>query len=198
MAAWTEVWKVAAIGIGPKGEGIVNTFHYGCVAAPGAITGNTFAAAFLIAWEGVCPGFFTTDYTAYGYDALCLAGPNVHKSAFLPASAGILGTLGGPSAPLDLCAIVRRSGLLGGKKSRGRMFMSPLPASWFNVDAKVTPVGFWGANVEAFATASLTVAAILFDPTLYKFGDVVSNQISVSSVAPQSGVQKSRRLRLPN
>lgn len=196
--AVTGVWKIAVIGLGPGGEAIVNTFYYGPDGADVAVDGNLVASTA----DGTLPaqiqGLVTGDWAYLKTTVLCVHGTNVGKSGENADSAPMVGGLAGASAALSICALGKRKADGIGRHARGRLFLSPIPASTVNVDGKFTPPAGFVAAWAAAAVVTITPAADTFIPGLWDIPHTQFLPILTSSVAPNIGIQKRRRLRLPN
>ena len=196
--AIVQVWKVAIVGLGPKGEAIVNVFHFGPSTTDLTCTAESVALAADTVLPPLMQGLTTTDWSYYQTQVLCVAGTNIGKSSNNSISAPLFGTLAAPSAPLDICAIMKVKALGIGKHSRGRKFFSPIPQTFVDVDGQFNDLGPYGPAVSAIGSQTLTVGGVTMVPCLW---DVTHNQaLAVNSVglARMTGTQRRRRLRLPN
>lgn len=193
-----EIWKVALVGIGPKGEAIVNTFHYfqsDVTVATSATEFATQAESLLATNMVLC---VTGDWTEFTCQASCITGHNAGKSGEFRNPIPLVGTLAMPSAPLTVGAIGRRSTQLGTRHSRGRIFISPQSSSSIDVNGGYTDPGGVAAAILNMCTGPITVGATLYEPCLYDKVHNQGTQIATASLAPQIGAIRRRKLRLPN
>ena len=197
MAVILHCWKCALVGVGPKGEAIVNTFHYGLDTLEGPVDPYVFATAFQTMVSMQFPPLVTSDWLDYSYSATSVKGTNLGLSATL-GSLITNGLLAPPSSAVVDCAIMRRQATYPGRKGRGRMFISPLPEASFDVDGKFTPPIGWEAAAEALAMAPLTVGVNTYVACLFNKTTVTAEQITHAQSSPLMGVMRRRRLRLPN
>lgn len=196
--AITGVWAVAVIGLGPSGEAIINTFHYGPDGADVDVDPDLVASAFDGVLQADLRQLVTTDWHYLKTTVLCVHGVNVGKSGENADSAPNAGVLVGPSAPASVCAIGKRRCGVATRHNRGRSFFSPIPASTVNVDGKFTPPAGWVAQWAGLATEVVTPAATPFIPCLWDNVHKQAIATVANSVAPQIGLQRRRRLRQPN
>jgi len=196
--ALTNVWKVSAVGQGPAGEAIVNTFHYGFDGVEPDQDAYDFADQWAANNWVFLLAVVTADYTCYQVEAIAVLGHNLGKSGNSTNGAGNVGTLAGASAPLQCAAVAQRRGNAATRHNRGRTFISPFPASYMDVDGDLTPGGTFAPDVVTLVKQNLTVGATLYQPCLW---DVIHNQailITNGQLGAQVAVQRRRRLRLPN
>jgi hypothetical protein len=94
--------------------------------------------------------------------------------------------------------IAKCTGNYFGKENRGRKFLSPVSRASVDADGRmVNPRGF-DAQCQAIVVASLNVGGNVLDPVLWSQPPHAANKIIVGSCANLSGIQKRRRVRLPN
>lgn len=197
--AYATIWKMTLIGLGPKGEAIVNTFHVGIT---GAEDPATTALELLLPWQGIIeaqfPQLVTPDWHEYECQALCIKGVNKGKSASVAATVPTFGTLAGPSAPLTVAAIGTRLSDGIGRHSRGRCFICPINAADVDVDGRFTLPGGWLLAWSGCATVGPAVGPVTYDCVLYNATADDASLVIQASAADLVGVQRRRRLRLPN
>lgn len=197
--AYTAIWKVAALGVGPQGEAIVNTFHLATEGTePITRSAVDIATGFQPIFETNFPFCVTADWAGLTISALAVKGPNLGKSGSIDMTAGLVGTLPGPSAPLTVAVIgIRRSGAVG-RHSRGRSFLSPTTAGDVTVDGKYTDPGGVLAQWGAVGGSGPLVGGIQYDAVLYNTVANDCSKVIVTALGRTIGVQRRRRLRLPN
>lgn len=192
------VWKCALIGLGPQGEAIVNTFFFGPDGADAAVTAVAVAnSADTVLAANFAP-LVTSDWHYFKTQVLCVHGTNIGKAAESSASAPLVGGLGAGSGPLDICCIVKRKADGIGKHSRGRLYISPILATMVDVDGRMILPGGYDANVQTLIGATITPGASTFVQCLWDKAHTQALAILTATEALISGIQKRRRLRLPN
>lgn len=197
--AYASIWRVAGIGLGSQGEAIVNTFHYGITGVePTTLMAVDVAQTFQAIWETQIPLLFTSDYTEYGVTAACIKGPNNGKSVFIPYSAPTAGSLPLPSAPYQVAAIGRRYSTALGRHNRGRCFLSPLPATAFDVNGQFTPPAGWVLAWQLIAQVTPAFGGVGYDSILYDTVNKTGALVTTSSYSALAGTMRRRRVRLPN
>lgn len=196
--AVTGVWKIAIVALGPNGEGIVNTFYYGPDGTDASISGDAVASAF----DGVLPNLITnlvtSDWHYYKTTALCVHGANVGKSGDNNDSAPLVGGLGASDIPIDVCIIGKTKANGVGKHAHGRKYFSPISNTNVDVDGRYVDANAIKASWHTLAQQDVTPAADPFFPVLWDPVHTQAIRIVSDSIAPILGVQKRRRLRLPN
>lgn len=195
--ALDSCWKVAVIATGPGGEGIVNTFYYAYDNPDSSVNAQTVADKFDDTLPSAISACVTADWTYRKTTVHCITGTNAGKTAESTVSAGLVGTLAGPPCPIDVCAIAKKLTGGVGKKSRGRFFLSPIPAANVDVDGRWTPPVGFEANLTVFLN-TVSVVGQTFKPVVTGKNGLFPNQITAVHSAEVSGVQKRRRLRQPN
>lgn len=195
-------WELVMLGQGPQGEAIVNTSHYvsDVDEALNPDLGVILAEQFKIVFGQILVQCVTEDYTGFQISARCLFGPNLDQEHTIPAGE-LVGDLAGPSAPLQTCAIIRRKSSAIGKHGRGRVFVSPIPRTWVDVNGRLDDGGVVLPLLGDAVKADLVTLEGTYHPCLHNknAGGIVGLTIITHTQLSQiAGVMRSRRLRFPN
>lgn len=196
--ALINVWKLAIIGQGPSGEAIVNTFHFGTADAEVVTDPSTFCGTATSAVWALLAPLVTADYTFFKAQSLSVHGANIGRSGEDTTHAAENGSMAGASAPMAVAAICKRKADGVGRHARGRIFLSPIAASAMDVDSDFLSPGTYDLQCFGLATVSFVYGGFTYKSCLW---DAVHNQaleVIWGGAAPQVGIQKRRRLRLPN
>lgn len=139
----------------------------------------------------------TAEWTYRKTTAHCITGTNAGKTAESNANAPLNGTLGGPPCPIDICAIAKKLTGGVGKKSRGRIFLSPISATMVDTDGRLTIPGGYAANLTALMN-TVSANGHIFKLVVAGKTGLFPNLVTAVQAASISGIQKRRRLREPN
>jgi hypothetical protein len=136
MPIVNEFWEVWSMAHGPKGEMINNSFTY-VADNEGALAISAQSVA--ESWEDVVWGALhnclTSAWTYVRTEATCILGHNIGSWGESYANAGEPGT-NGTLGNLCNAVILKKLSPFAGRKNRGRLFLSPVPASYFNTDGQ--------------------------------------------------------------
>jgi hypothetical protein len=190
-----SVVKISMVGHGPDGEAIVNTFHYDN--APGGTTTNlaellTQFIAAVVATHRAC---VTSDFTYDKCVALVVAGDGIGSFSVDTTVAGNHGSLTPPSAPLQNCVMVRKITGLAKRWARGRIFVSPVLRTAFDVNGAVSGAPTGIADLITAMLLTLNDGTSNFVPVIWTAALHGSNQITSCNYGPVAGVRRSRRVR---
>jgi hypothetical protein len=196
--AYVEIWKVSCCALGPAGEAIVNTFHYGFDGADPA----SAAVDMAIAADAILPfliqPFVTAGWNYQKCQVLCVAGGSHGRSAESSAHAPLAGVRAGASAPIDVCAICKVTGGSVGRENRGRSFFSPIKQSDVDVDGRYLVGSALAINAQHMADTVINTGLASYDRVLFAGPPHAAVRLLYGVMADMTGIQKRRRLRLPN
>lgn len=197
VGPFLKVWQCALVGVGPKGEAIVNTFHYGAVVDTVTVDPADVVTEFGVVIPPLFVSLVTDDWTGFMIHALCVKGIDLGQSASAPCVVGV-GTLGAGSGPLPVTIIGRRQSEFVGRKSRGRLFISPVLATMVDVDGGVTYPAGYTTTLHSVMLSPLALGPVTLDPVLWCHATHSGYKIVSASESAQCGQVRRRRLRLPN
>lgn len=195
---YQEVWKAAVLAVGLDGEAIVNTFHFAYDGTDPVTSGLTVADQVDNVIVPLIAALVTVDWVYVKSQVICVKGTQLGVTGESELTAGASGTVAGVSAPMSLALICKRSGSVAGRHNRGRVFLSPIPAAMMDTGSKITPGPATAANCLALAIGSLNILGNVYDQILWSPGAPNGVLLTQGSPAKIAGVQKRRRLRLPN
>jgi len=191
------VAEIVIIGLGPSNEAIVNTFHY----ATDTELNNDQADGVLTAFEALIETDFlaclSPDWKGYLTRIKNITG--LTPTAVEHDISDWQGSRTGTSLPMQVCAVVQRHTGAGGRKSRGRVFLSPVIEGDFDVNGLF--VGDNTAfNVFAEDMTSLIegVESPTATPVLFHKADNTSDTVVGGKLSVIAGTRRSRRVRSPN
>jgi hypothetical protein len=202
MASLGATFSIAVVGLGNANEFVVNTFHYDLALENTELDPDVFRADFIELGNILGAALNTclcNTYTETQQNYRWVSGPGPQFSDDL-GGLNLPGLSAAAPAVITNCLIIRRRTGLVGRSGRGRIFISPVPATWIDQDGKIEPAGF-NANTAALATrirTAHTVAASgnIYVPVLYNSATRLSTPIVSAAVAPYMGTMRSRRLQV--
>lgn len=196
--AYLEIWKISVNATGPGGEAIVNTFFYSDPGGASGLDPNDVA----VAADGQVPAgiepMVTSEWHYVKTQVLCVSGTSFGKSGESTFTAPLSGSLAPPSCPMDVTLIAKCHGAVVGRKNRGRRFFSPIRVLDTNVDGRYLSASLHAADITALFTTTLNVGAAVMDMVLFNKPLLAGIKIVAGNAAAMTGIQKRRRLRLPN
>lgn len=147
----------------------VNTFHY--KDNSGGSTNfdpYTVASDWQSAFTAILAAAAGANATFESVGCEILAGPGIGKTAIFDINPVLAGARAGPFEPSNICAVMSRHTVFGGRKERGRFYFSPLPTLVMAVpglglvDTTDAPL----IAVSAIAVATFTTATVALTPVL--------------------------------
>ena len=195
--AYVEIWKVAVLALGPSAQAVVNTFYYGSTAAAGLLASDVATAADATLVTLIQP-LVTTDWHYQKCQVICVLGSPIGESGENNNAFPSPGLIPNPSAPIDVTGVGKGSGNTIGRSNRCRKFLSPIAVSDVDADGRYLSGGVHAGDIFALLTAPLPVGVVNLDPLIYNHTSHLGVLIVRASMAAMTGVQKRRRLRLPN
>lgn len=191
------IYEISITGFGPSNEAIVNTFHFQAAAELTIDDATGSLTAFCTAAKDPFQNTLTSDWTGYQAKITCVLPANT-----LSVVQDISDWVGGktpPSLPLQVAAVIQRMANEGGRKGRGRLFMSPVQASDFDVNGKFVGTMSDYDDIVGLAQENLTpVESPALTAVLFNKAAGVGRPILASKLAVLAGSRRSRRLRSPN
>jgi hypothetical protein len=155
----SEVWEVRIDAEGPQHESIVNTFHYEWDnAADLAASGQAVAEAWELVFSGDWFNMFTTSYKYVKTHAQCILGVNVGVQGDSFAFAGNLGS-NGANGELYTALIIKKLTAFAGRRFRGRLFISPVPDSLFDVNGALVGDTTLFDNVGVLLSSPISITS---------------------------------------
>lgn len=205
MAFPNPVVAVKIMGSGPAGEEILNVLHYASP-DPGTVEISdldTFISNFIGGYMSVFTAVVTPDWDGVKLTVETLQNngqPNIIQEWDLTGSAG---TNPGDSAQLYECLIIGKRTGVASRKGRGRIYVSPIPAEWVDVDGSMILTAPIVAIITPLASQLLetVTGGVEWYPVLVEMtGNAVVNATAIiaTGVSRTVGIQRSRRVRLPN
>lgn len=203
MAITFPVIEVKVLGTGPAGEAILNVLHYQASEAVtiSPINLQTFAANFIAGVLNPLTACLTNDWDGSQLTVRTLQNNGTANIEYEESLVGTTGGIAAVSAPLCNCVLLQKKTGYVGRHARGRMYISPVPDTYFDADGTLDQAAAGAGGFGALIPALLATITALAIWTLVVC-DVpgLTNAYAVSDVQynPVLGLQRSRRIRIPN
>jgi hypothetical protein len=163
-----DIAEFSIVGSGPLGEEIVNTFRY---QSTDPVTSPPNLPLLLTGFLGFVQipylACLTHDYTYVKSRVKIIYGPDLGMFSEDATSAGAHGTSGGLSAPLQVAICVKRLSTNFHRYGRGRLFMSPINSTYFNMDGVITTTPVWLAALRVAMLDGPSDGVNTWEPVLW-------------------------------